>query len=279
LFPKKSLDNKAWYFQNQLKLFNQLFVTAGLRIDDNKTFGTETTYKVALAYLFHPTDTKFKGTWGTGFKAPSLYQLYAPAIPAYGFLGGNPSLKPEKSESFDVGIEQNLFDEKLFLSFVYFHNDYDKYITFYSYPDYTSTYINLNKAEAKGYEIEATFNPLKNLTVAANYTRTDTRDKTNGGQLLRRPKHLSSLAVNYVVRKDLQLNLSLKYIGRRVDWSYGENNIGKPYTRVDLAGSYTINEHFQLFSRIENLFNEHYQEIKGYDTAGISAFGGVKLSF
>ena len=279
LFPKKSLDNKAFYFQNQLKLFDQLYITAGFRIDDNEQFGTETTYKVALAYLLRPTNTKFKGTWGTGFKAPSLYQLYAPAIPAYGFLGGNPNLKPEESESFDVGIEQNLFDEKLFFSFVYFHNDYDKYITFYSYPDYTSTYINLSKAEAKGYEIEATVNPLKNLTVTANYTRTDTRDKTNGGQLLRRPKHLSSLAVNYVVRKDLQLNLSLKYIGRRVDWSYGENNIGKAYTRVDLAGSYTINEHFQLFSRIENLFNEHYQEIQGYDAAGISAFGGVKLSF
>jgi Outer membrane cobalamin receptor protein len=53
----------------------------------------------------------------------------------------------------------------------------------------------------------------------------------------------------------------------------------KSYTRFDLAESYTINEHFQLFSRIENLFNEHYQEVKGYDTAGISAFGGIKLSF
>jgi len=57
------------------------------------------------------------------------------------------------------------------------------------------------------------------------------------------------------------------------------NKIAKSYTRVDLAGSYTINEHFQLFSRIENLFNEHYQETYGYDAAGISAFGGVKLSF
>ena len=156
-----------------------------------RQFGTETTYKVALAYLLHPTGTKFKGTWGTGFKAPSLYQLYAPPIPAYGFLGGNPNLKPEESKSFDVGIEQNLFDEKLFFSFVYFHNDYDKYITFYSYPDYTSTYINLNKAEAEGYEAEIKLNPLENLTISANYTRTDTRDKTNGGHLLRQSSKCS----------------------------------------------------------------------------------------
>jgi vitamin B12 transporter len=190
-----------------------------------------------------------------------------------------------------VGIEQHLFDEKLSLSFVYFHNDYDNYITYISetFPNpgedpadpwdnflYIDHYDNLNKAEAKGFEVEMDINPCENFTIATNYTRTDTRDKSNGGQLLRRPKHLSSLSANYVFRNNLQLNLIVNYIGRRIDVN---NSTANHYTRVDLAGSYPINEHFQLFSRIENLFNEHYQEIKGYDAAGISAFGGVKLSF
>ena len=279
-FPKKTVNNRACYFQNQIKLFDRIFLTGGVRVDDHQTFGTETTYKVALAYLLYTTGTKFKGTWGTGFKAPTLYQLYTPAIPAYGFLGGNPNLKPEESESFDVGIEQNLFDEKVLLSFVYFHNDYDKYIIYSTDPiNFTSTYKNLNKAEAKGFEAALGITPCESLTFSANYTRTDTRDKSNGGQLLNRPKHKAGMAVNYVFQKNLQLNLSLNYVGRRVNYWWPENKMVKPYTRVDLAGSYTINEHFQLFSRIENLFNEHYQEIKGYDTAGISAFGGVKLSF
>ena len=279
-FPKKSLDNKAFYFQNQLKLFDRIFLTGGVRIDDNGQFGTDTTYKVTLAYILRPTGTKFKGTWGTGFKAPSLYQLYAPPIPSYGFLGGNPNLKPEESKSFDAGIEQRFFDEKLFLSFVYFHNDYDHYITFYSDPaTYISTYKNLNKAQAKGFETELSINPLENLTITANYTRTDTRDETNGGQLLYRPKNLSSVSANYVFQKKYQAKLILNYVGQRVDYTSGNNTIGEPYTRVDLAGSYTINEHVQLFSRIENLFNEHYQQVRGYDTPGISAFGGVKFSF
>ncbi len=278
VFPKKTIDNKAWYFQNQLKLFDQLFLTGGVRVDDHEMFGTETTYKVALAYLVHQTGTKFKGTWGTGFKAPTLYQLYAPAIVDYGFLGGNPNLNPEESKSFDVGIEQTLFDERCRFSFVYFHNDYEDYITYYTYPDYTSTYINLNKAKAKGYEVEVAVNPLENLTISANYTRTETRDKTNGGQLLNRPKNKAGMSVNYVFKK-FQTTLSANHIGRRLNYWWPENEMVKSYTRVDLAGTYTINEHFQLFSRIENLFNEHYQEIKGYDTAGISAFGGVKLSF
>jgi|LQYC01.1.fsa_nt_gi Outer membrane cobalamin receptor protein len=290
-FPKKKVNNKAFYFQNQLKLFDRFFLTGGVRVDDHEMFGTETTYKVALAYLIRPTGTKFKGTWGTGFKAPSLYQLYAPSMHSYPwtFVGGNPDLDPEESKSFDVGIEQNLFDERLSLSFVYFHNDYKKYITYISetfpnpfplYPGddylYVDHYDNLNKAEAKGFEAGLGINPCENLTFSANYTRTDTRDKKNGGQLLRRPKHLSSLSANYIFQKNLQLNLILNYVGERVDVG---NKIAKSYTRVDLAGSYTINEHFQLFSRIEDLFNEHYQETYGYDAAGISAFGGVKLSF
>jgi len=278
-FPEKTVNNKAFYFQNQLKLFSRFFLTGGVRVDDHQTFKTETNYKVALAYLIRSIGTKFKGTWGTGFKAPSLYQLYAPPIPAYWFLGGNKKLKPEESDSFDAGIEQYLFDEKLFFSFVYFYNDYSNYITYYTYPDWTSTYINLNNAKAKGYEMELTVNPLENFTISANYTRTDTRDKSNGGQLLRRPKHKAGMAINYVFQKNFQANLTLNYVGRRIDWTSGNNNIGKSYTRVDLAGSYTINEHFQVFSRIENLFNEHYHEIQGYDTAGISAFGGVKFSF
>lgn len=114
LFPKKSVNNKAFYFQNQLNLFNHIFLTGGVRVDDHQTFGAETTYKAALAYLIPNTGTKFKGTWGTGFKAPSLYQLYAPEIPAYGFLGGNPHLQPEESESFDAGIEQNFWDGGIF---------------------------------------------------------------------------------------------------------------------------------------------------------------------
>ncbi|MCX8011995.1 MAG: TonB-dependent receptor, partial [Desulfobacterota bacterium] len=281
LFPKKSVNNKAFYFQNQLKLFDRIFLTGGVRVDDHQAFGTETTYRAALAYLISFTRTKFKGTWGTGFKAPSLYQLYAPAIPAYGFLGGNPNLKPEESESFDIGIEQNFWEEKLSLSFVYFHNDYDKFITFYSYPDYTSTYINLNKAEAKGYEAQLKLVPCENLTILANYTRTDTRDKTYGGLLLRRPRNIASMVLDYSFREKYRINLSVNYVGKRLDWKgfFGENLYGKSYTRVNLAGSYAINEHLQLLSRIENLFNEHYQEIRGYDAAGISAFGGLKLTF
>ncbi|MCD6353088.1 MAG: TonB-dependent receptor, partial [Proteobacteria bacterium] len=215
-FPKESVNNYGYYIQNQLKLWDSLFTTVGVRIDDHEEFGSETTYKVAAAYLCRPTGTKLKGTWGTGFKAPTLYQLYAPAIPAFFFLGGNPDLDPEESESFDLGIEQTLLDDKLWISLVYFNNDYDDFIAYYSDPvTFTSTYVNLNKAEAEGWEIELRVNPYKNLFVSANYTYTDTKDKTNGGDLLRRPEDKYSIVVDYDYQKKLHANLGIHYVGER----------------------------------------------------------------
>jgi len=280
-FPEESVHNYGYYIQNQLQLWDSLFTTVGVRVDDHEEFGTETTYKVAIAYLYRPTGTKFKGTWGTGFKAPTLYQLYAPAIPDFLFLGGNPDLDPEESESFDFGIEQTLLDDKLRLSVVYFNNDYDDFIAYYSDPvTFTSTYVNLDKAEADGWEIELRLNPYKNLFVSANYTYTDTEDKTNGGDLLRRPEDKYSIVIDYDYQQKLHANLGVHYVGKRVDWRTftGDEIKGESYTRVDLALTYSLNEHIQFYSRIENLFDEEYQEVRGYDSAGFSAFGGVKLS-
>lgn len=281
-FSEKSVYTMAYYLQNQLKLWERLFLTAGLRVDDHEEFGTEVTYKTALAYLLQSTGTKFKGTWGTGFKAPTLYQLYAPGIPAYYFLGGNPNLDPEKSESFDVGIEQGFFKDRLRFSAVYFNNEYEDLIEYYSDPvTWTSTYVNLDEAEAEGWELELQANPWDTLFVTASYTYTDTKDKTKGGPLLRRPQDKYSLMLDYDWREKLHGNLAVYYVGKRVDWRTftGARLQGESYTRVDLALSYTVNPHLQFFSKIVNLFDEEYQELRGYDAAGTAAFGGIKLTY
>lgn len=282
IFPKESVNNKAYYFQNQLKLWDSVFATVGVRLDDHETFGNETTYKLALAYLLRPTGTKFKGTWGTGFKAPTLYQLFAPATPAWYFLGGNPNLSPEESTSFDVGIEQALLGGKMRFSVVYFSNDYDDYIDYYTDPvTFMSTYININEAESDGWELELSLHPFEALCISANYTYTDTEDKSHGGDLLRRPEDKYSLIVDYDYQDKLHANLGWHYVGKRLDWrTYAGGAIkGERYTRVDLALNYRLHEHLQCYGRIENLLDDDYQEIRGYDAPGLSAFGGIKLSF
>ncbi|MFH1581855.1 MAG: TonB-dependent receptor, partial [Pseudomonadota bacterium] len=118
----KSVNTKSFFIQNKLTPFKGFSFTLGARHDDHQTFGGEDTYKGALAYLYEKTGTKVRGSYGTGFRAPSLYQLYS----SYGDV----NLKPEESKSYDAGIDQELFDKKILLSVTYFHNEIDNLIGF-----------------------------------------------------------------------------------------------------------------------------------------------------
>ena len=96
-------------FQNQLA--NRLFLVSNVRYDDNDAFGNRTTYRIAPALLVPFTETKLKGSIGTGFKAPTLSQLFADFRPVFNFVG-NPNLLPEESIGYDFGFEQPLFYDR-----------------------------------------------------------------------------------------------------------------------------------------------------------------------
>jgi len=253
----------------------------GLRIDDHDRFGSDTNYKVSSAWLIEKTRTKFKGSWGTGFKAPSLYQLYAPANPAWWFLGGNSDLSPEKSESYDIGLEQKIWGDRVSFEITYFHNEFDDMIDYYVDPiTWQGTYKNIAKAETQGMEVAISVEPIEGLKIGANYTYTDTEDKTTGLELLRRPEDKFRFNINYSFIGKGNVNLGLIYVGRRQDYDANLNRITQPsYTKVDLATTYDLTEYLQIFGRIENLFDKDYQEVHGYVTPGISFYGGVKATF
>lgn len=280
-FEKRTADNKGYYLQNQLRLWEKLFITVGIRLDDHEKFGSDTNYRVSSAWLIEKTRTKFKGNWGTGFKAPSLYQLYAPAIPAYLFLGGNPDLNPEESESYDFGVEQKIWEDRISFEITYFHNDFDDMIDYYTDPSTSqSTYRNIAKAETEGIEVGISVEPIENLRIGVNYTYIDTEDKSTGLELLRRPEDKCKFNINYSFLKRANVNLDVIYVGRREDIDSSYNRITQPsYTKVDLATTYDLTEHFQIFGRIENLFDKDYQEVYEYVTPGISFYGGVKATF
>jgi len=274
VFPEKSANIKGAYIQDKIALYESFFATLGIRVDDHSSFGSETTYRIAPAYLFKKTGTKIKATYGTGFKAPSLYQLYAPAT-ASGPIG-NEDLKPEKSKGWDVGIEQYLFQDRLTLGATYFRNDFENLIDF----DWTKGYINIAKARTEGAEIFASVRPAEDLTIRASYTYTDTEDKETGEKFLRRPLHKGSLNLNYLFLKKGNVNVDIIYVGKRDDWDpYPKRGKVGDYTLVNLAASYDITKKIQLFGRVDNLFDRDYEEVKGYGTAGVSFFGGAKVSF
>ncbi len=277
LFPKKTANTKGYYIQDQIKLWDRFFATLGVRIDDHSRFGTETTYRIAPAYLIKETGTKMKGTFGTGFKAPTLYQLFSP--PLWGDPVGNKDLKPEKSKGWDFGIEQELLKNKVALGATYFRNDFKNLVQYES----GQGYINIAKAKTEGVELFASAKPIDDLTLRINYTYTDTEDKTTGETLIRRPKNKIGFDLNYRFLKRGNANLGVIYVGKRDDKDF---SISPPrrvkldqYTLVNLAASYDISKNFQLFGRVENLLDKEYEEAKGFGTPGLSIFGGIKLSF
>jgi vitamin B12 transporter len=260
----KSMRTTGFYAQDQIRLWDSWFTTVGVRVDDHEDFGTETTYRITSTYLVHKTGTKIKGTLGTGFKAPTLYQLYSQY--------GNRDLDPEESTGWDIGLEQSLIGDRVSVGVTYFYNDFDELIDF---DVASSRYFNTGAAETQGVELSSSVRPIDSLTVKASYTYTDTEDKSTGDELLRRPEDKFSLNVNYSFLGQGNLNLGLSYVGSRNDVGNVEL---QEYSLAHLAASYQVLDNVELFGRIENLLDEDYQEISGYGTPELSAFAGVRLS-
>lgn len=266
-FDERFARTTGVYLQDQLNLFDAWFSTFGVRVDEHSKFGTEATYRFTTSYLIKQTDTRLKGSYGTGFKAPSLYQLYS----SY----GSPDLKPDKSIGWDLGLEQGLPFLQTTLGATWFRNEYSQMIDF----DMTTwKYNNVAKAHSQGLELTAALQPVDDLTLKAAYTYTETKDDLTGNQLTRRPKNKLTFDANYSFLKKANVNLGLVYVGTRYADTANTQKM-KDYLLVNLAGSYDITKNLQLFGRVNNLFDRQYEEVAGYGTPGIGAYGGVKVSF
>ena len=260
--------NNALFAQEQFTLDN-FSVAVGVRHDHHSQFGGETTWRLAPTYTLSATKTQFKGSVGTGFNAPSLYQLYG-QLPPYNV--GNEDLKPETSLGWDVGVEQPLFSNQAIVSVTYFNNDIDDYIDY----DYTDGYINIEGLKTQGVESTIEWFPCTFCDFLIGYTYTDT-EANDGSRKARIPQHKGSLGLNVYPSDSLQLSANILYTGKRDDGATDETL--DAYTLVNLSGSYQICDYAKLFARIDNLFDEDYEEAAGFGTAGLSAYAGVKVTF
>jgi vitamin B12 transporter len=278
-FDKKSVETTGYYVQDQVKLWQDFITTVGLRVDDHEEFGARLTYRITSSYLFRQTGTRIKGTYGTAFKAPTLAQLYENST----YVLGNPDLTPEKSRGWDIGIEQGFWDNHASLGITYFENHFEDLIdTFFSLSSFKYEYENIDEAQSKGIEIVASVRPVDDLTFSASYTYTDTENRTTGERLLRRPLHKYNLNVNYRFLDRANANLDIFYFGEREDldlYDWTQTKTLGAYTVVNLALSYEISEHFRIHGRVENLFDEEYEEVNGFGTPGIAGYAGASLTF
>jgi vitamin B12 transporter len=270
-------DNVAGFAELQSEIAPGLFAAVSGRYDDNDRFGGKATWRIAPAYLVPNLGTKLKASYGTGFKAPSLTQLFV-SFPAFNFFA-NPNLQPEESEGYDFGFEQPLAGDRVRFGATYFHNDIRNLIN--ANATFTSL-ENVGEATTEGVEAFIFVTVTDRFKVRADYTYTRAVDDTTGLELLRRPKHKASLTASWLPTDGLSFSATLLYVGSQVDGnrSFSIQRLDTdPYFVVNLAADYTLNKSVTLFARIDNLFDKRYENPTGFQRPGIGVFGGVRVAW
>jgi len=270
-------DNVAGFAELQSEIAPGLFAAVSGRYDDNDRFGGKATWRIAPAYLVPNLGTKLKASYGTGFKAPSLTQLFV-SFPAFNFFA-NPNLQPEESEGYDFGFEQPLAGDRVRFGATYFHNDITNLIN--ANATFTSL-INVGQATTEGVEAFVFVAVTDRFKVRGDYTYTRAVDDTTGLELLRRPKHKASLTASWLPIDRLSLSATLLYVGSQVDGnrSFSIQRLDTdPYFIVNLAAEYNLNKSVTLFARIDNLFDKRYESPTGFQRPGFGVFGGVRVAW
>ncbi len=245
-----------------------LTLTGGVRSDNHNRFDSATSTRLAAAFQALPSLT-LRGSWGEGFKAPTLFQT---TYFCCGASAPNAALRPERSEGVDVGIEWRPASGAGHIGLTYFRQQTDNLIDF-SFA--VGAYENIDEVESKGFEVSAAWQFTDTLSLSADYAHIQA-EEGDGTSLLRLPEHSGDIALGFTPSGSFSGAVLLRFNGREPDRGGVKLD---DWVRIDISGRYMVAEGFELFGRIENLFDTHYQQILGYGTPGLSGSLGVRWRF
>ena len=279
---RRSTDNWGFVGQYELTVDNAFSAGASIRRDLNNRFADVTTWRAQAGYRL-PFGLRVRGAYGTGVKNPGYYELYGYSDGRY---IGNPNLKPEKSEGWEAGVDQDVAGGKATIGVTYFDSRLkDEIYTSYPAPTYIATPSNrTTKSTQHGIEVVASARPIPQIKFDLAYTWLKARE--NGAEEVRRPKHVASLNTT-IFSNDQRFSgtLTVRYNGRNTDVVYTNPTYVpvrvsmQEFVLVNLNAQYRLSDRFSLFGRVENLFDEQYEEIFSFATPGRAAYGGVKARF
>ena len=274
------------YAQAIVSPVEALTLTGGVRVDDHRTYGTKATFSGNAALRIGGA-TILRASYGEGFKAPTLYQLFDP-------LYGNRTLNPETARSFDIGVEQSLIGGDLRIGVTAFRRDTGNQINFFDCSGIDPAAVplcagrgpfggflfNIDRTRAEGIETSIMMRPTSALTLTANYSLIDARDRGTGLTLLRRPKHSVSASIDWTARRfKLGADIQTVSASRDFDSQSFELTTLEGYVLATLRAAVSIGDRFELYGRIENLFDAAYETVSGYGTPGRNAHVGVRAQF
>jgi len=265
--PEESARINGIFLQEQYTVGSGLTLTFGTRSDDHSDFGQETTYRAGISFPVS-SRTRIRTVYGTGFRAPAIDQLFNPDY-------GNPDLDAERSRGWDAGFE-TVLGREIAASLAWHLTKYDDLIAWFDADGDPNTwddgsYENISTAQTEGVDLSLDAR-LKTVSVGINGSWLKTEDD-QGEELLRRPETRWGTWIGFDLTEKVTLTADAVYVGERKDW--GDVTLGS-YTLIDLAGSFRVNKALDIFGRVQNLFDEKYEEAGGYGTPGLSAYFGIK---
>ena len=270
------------------EFYDRLFVTGSVRHDGNDSFQDFTTWRSTAALKLPEINMRPHASVGTGVKYPTFYEQYG-FIP--GFFVPNPDLKPETSFGWDAGVEFTVIRDRATIDVTYFTTNLENKIVSLGFP--TTLTNATGEATRQGIEVAGKWKVLSNLSLGLSYTYLDARE-ANGAQEVRRAPHGGRLDVNYGFNAGRgNFNLAAAYNGRADDTAFRigvDPNFGfttftpervklDDYLLITAAASYKVQPGVEVFGRVENLANQKYQEVFGYNTPGATIYAGVRLTF
>jgi vitamin B12 transporter len=279
-FPADRFNNDvtSGYAQAILKSIAGLTVTAGVRHDDYKIYGSKTTFGANFAYMFNDENTVLRGTYAEGFRAPT----FSEGLPPF----GNPDLKPETAKSFDLGIEHSFLDKAVTVSATWFSRKSRDLIGF----DNSFTPQNIDRARASGLELSLAARPSDTLSLSAAYSYVDTENRSTtgfsafnfGNELPRRAKHSAALSADWTTPWKMALGTTVQIVGDSFNNAANTQRLDG-YTLAGIRASYPVMDGVSVFGRVENLFDVDYAMVAEgttpYGSYGRNAYIGVRLSF
>lgn len=266
----------AFGLQYRAEIASQLYLSATARRDQNDAFQDANTWSVAASWAIPDTGTRLHASAGTGVTNPTF-------IEQFGFnpstFIGNANLVPEEALGWDAGIEQTLFDGRLVVDATYFTSELENEIYTAFLPTFETTALNATtQSDRSGWEFTVFADPTDDISLYASYTQLDASEPA--GIEIRRPEQTASLDASWdVFGGPLRLNLGVSYTGEQFDTDFGTfaRTPIDAVTLVRAGASWKLTDAIEIYTRIENLLDEEYEEVIGYRGAPQAAYVGLRF--
>lgn len=275
-------DNLGLVGQYELRLGDRGSLGGSIRYDDNQRFEGSTTYRLQGSYRL-AGGTRLRGAAGSGVKNPGFYELFGYID---GRFIGNANLRPERSEGWEAGLEQSLRGGAVVAGATYFQSVLrDEIFTTYPAPAFVATPANsAGRSRQRGVEfyLNAKLGPAWRIDAAYTYLHA----RESGLEEVRRPTHIASLAVSWRVPGDrLSLTGVARYNGATDDLAFTDPSYVpvrvrlRDYALVNLAADLRLTGKLSLFARVENLLDQHYEDVFSFTNPGVLAYAGARARF